>query len=189
MQMTSLVRTALAATLLVGIAAPAYAISSISAFETSVVSAKTGQQVQFKLNGEFDNSPCGLIINFSDGGKTQDIRVRDKEKFPLVVPRTFTKAGTYKVVAEGGRVGSALGCVGRAEATVTVTDPAPVAAAAPAPATAAAAPACPANYALVAASVKKTGEFTCAPKKPDTKITCAAGLRYFEQGGNVGCRK
>jgi plastocyanin len=169
-------------------ASTAQAATSIGAFDPPTLNAKVGDTVKLKLNGDFDGTQCGLTISFSDGQKQQRVRLRDKEKFPLDISTKFDKPGTYKVTAEGGVVGSALSCLGKAEATVVVAAPAPVAAAAPA-AAAAAAPACPTGYALVQASVKKTGEFTCAPKKPETKIACPTGLRYFEQGANVGCRK
>jgi hypothetical protein len=172
-------------------AATGHAASSIGALEPAAATIKTGETVQFKLNGDFDGALCGLVVNFADGGKLQEIRVRDKEKFPLSFPRTFTKAGTYKVVAEGGRVGAALGCLGTSSATITVVDPPPVTAKAAIAAPAgAAAVACPAGYSVVAASVKaSTGEFACTPNKPAKPIDCAAGLKYYEKGATVGCRK
>lgn len=175
------------------LAGSALAASSISAIEPATANITTGGSVNFVVKGDFDGTLCGLVVKFADGGKDQQIRVRDKEKFPLNIPRQFAKPGTYKIVAEGGTVGAALACVGKAEATVVVTDPPPApakAAAAPVAAPAAAGPSCPDGYALIANSVKaKTGEFTCVAKAPATKLACAPGTNYFERTGTVGCRK
>ena len=173
------------------LASGALAASSISAIEPATANITTGGSVNFVVKGDFDGTLCGLVVKFADGGKDQQIRVRDKEKFPLNIPRQFAKPGTYKIVAEGGTVGAALGCVGKAEATVVVTDPPPVPAKAAAAApVAAAGPSCPDGYALIANSVKaKTGEFTCAAKAPASKLACPAGTNYFERAGTVGCRK
>ena len=59
--------------------------------------------------------PCGgLQIDFGDGEKKDMVRVA----FPVTVPHTFQKAGTFTVTAKG-----TSGCAGQASAVVTVKPP------------------------------------------------------------------
>ena len=116
--------------------------------------------------------------------------------------KSYNKAGTFTIVAKGGRDGSTLGCTGDTKTTITIAEaPKPVAAAAPAPAPAVAgapkaapAPACPEGYNLDKKSVNtKSGAYACSvtkgAKKPEKMLECADGTEFYMNAKSTGCRK
>ncbi len=186
----------LAALVLAGVAGFAVA-GNISGVKIEPANTQVGTQVKVTVTGE-DEGICGLRVEYGNGDVDVTKMNKGKDDFPRSFMKSFNKAGTYTVVAKGGREGSTFGCNGEAKAQVVVAEaPKPAAAAAPAaaPGARAAAPSCPDGYTLNSKSVnKKTGAFTCAAKKgatkPEKAIACAAGTEYFAtpKGSSLGCR-
>ena len=186
----------LAALVLAGVAGFAVA-GNISGVKIEPANTQVGTQVKVTVTGE-DEGICGLRVEYGNGDVDVTKMNKGKDDFPRSFMKSFNKAGTYTVVAKGGREGSTFGCNGEAKAQVVVAEaPKPAAAAAPAaaPGAPAAAPSCPDGYTLNSKSVnKKTGAFTCAAKKgatkPEKAIACAAGTEYFAtpKGSSLGCR-
>ena len=170
----------------------------ISGVKIEPASTQVGAAVKVSVSGT-DEGICGLRVEYGNGDVDVTKMSKGKDDFPRSFSKTYNKAGTYTVVAKGGRDGSTFGCNGEARAQVVVAEaPKPAAAAAPAAAATAAAmaaPACPDGYLLNSKSVnKKTGAFTCAAKKgaskPEKALACAAGTAYFAtpKGSSLGCR-
>ena len=170
----------------------------ISGVKIEPASTQVGAAVKVSVSGT-DEGICGLRVEYGNGDVDVTKMSKGKDDFPRSFSKTYNKAGTYTVVAKGGRDGSTFGCNGEARAQVVVAEaPQPAAAAAPAAAATAAAmaaPACPDGYLLNSKSVnKKTGAFTCAAKKgaskPEKALACAAGTAYFAtpKGSSLGCR-
>ena len=189
----------LAALVLAGVAGFA-AAGNISGVKIEPANTQVGTQVKVTVSGE-DEGICGLRVEYGNGDVDVTKMNKGKDDFPRSFMKSYNKAGTYTVLAKGGREGSTFGCTGEAKAQVVVAE-APKPAAAPAAAAgaavtgaAAAAPTCPEGYTLNVKSVnKKTGAFTCAAKKgatkPEKAIACAAGTEYFAtpKGSSLGCR-
>jgi hypothetical protein len=148
-----------------------------------------------------DNPNCGLRFYWGDGA-IEDIKVVEATQTPLVLHHTYSKPGTYALMAEGKKVTSHLKCQGaNARASVTVLAPAPAAVATapavvstPMPAPVVGTP-CPGGWKLDAKSVnRKTGAFTCTAKPgtplPAMKLQCVGDTGYFENSkkGQLGCR-
>ena len=171
----------------------------ISGVKIEPASAQVGAAVKVIVSGT-DEGVCGLRVEYGNGDVDVTKMAKGRDDFPRSFSKTYNKAGTYTVIAKGGRDGSTFGCNGEARAQVVVAEaPKAAAAAAAAPAAAAgaaaAAPACPDGYVLNSKSVnKKTGAFTCAAKKgatkPEKALACAAGTEYFAtpKGSSLGCR-
>lgn len=175
---------------------------TIRAVKVEPASAQVGAQVKVIVEGD-DEGICGLRVEYGNGDFDLTKMSQGRDNFPRSFMKVYNKAGTYTIVAKGGRDGSALGCPGEARATVTVAEApkpaaAPAAAAPGAAATAAkpAAPSCPEGYAVNAKSVNsKTGAFSCTAqkgaKKPEKALDCPTGTAYFvtPKGSSLGCRK
>ena len=182
-----------AALLLAGAPLMAHA-GSISGVKAEPANAQAGAPVKVTVTGE-DEGICGLRVEYGNGDVDVTKMSKGKDDFPRSFTKTYNKAGTYTIVAKGGKDGSAFGCNGEAKTQVVIAE-APKPAAAAAPAAAPAAPACPEGYKLNAKSVNaKTGAFTCAAekgaKKPEKALQCASGAEYFSnaKGTSLGCRK
>ncbi len=173
---------------------------NISGVKVEPANGQVGTQVKVTVTGE-DEGICGLRVEYGNGDVDVTKMSKDKDNFPRSFNKAYNKAGTYTIIAKGGRDGSALGCTGEVKTQVVIAEaPKPVAApaaaaAAAAPATATA-PACPEGYVLNTKSVnKKAGTFTCAAKKgakkPEKDLACAAaGTEYFAnaKATSLGCR-
>jgi hypothetical protein len=153
--------------------------------------AKVGEPVTVTAN--FDNAEnpnCNVRVNFGDG-VSKDFKINQAKDVPLVASHTYTKAGAFKVRAEGKTALPVLKCNGVTKsAMVKVAAPAPVVAA-----PLATGPTCPDGWKLNAAGVsKKSGAYTCTAKAgtalPATKPECPAPLGYFENKskGQLGCK-
>ena len=198
MNISKLLVLSAAAAALSGMAGTSMA-GTISGVKAEPASAIVGAQVKVTVTGD-DAGLCGLRVEYGNGDFDLTKMNAGRDNFPRSFNKTYNKAGTYTIIAKGGRDGSALGCPGEAKTTVTIAEaPKPAAAAAPAagakPATAAA-PACPEGYNLNAKTVdKKSGAFTCAAtkdaKKPEKAMECPAGTDYFAtpKGSSLGCKK
>jgi hypothetical protein len=178
-----------AVTLCVALAAPATA-QTIANVTVEPATAKVGEPV--KVTANFDNAEnpnCNVRVNFGDG-VSKNFKINQTKDVPLVATHTYTKAGEFKVRAEGKTALPMLKCNGVTKsALVKVAAPTPVAAARPA------GPSCPQGWKLNAASVnKKSGAYTCTTKAgttlPATKLECPGALGYFENKakGQLGCR-
>ena len=166
-----------------------------------VAQAQVGQVVTATLGLDSPNAPnCGLRVRWGDGAVTER-RINSAADLLVKPTHTYAKAGDYTVVADPGRVGGSLGCIGKkASAMVKVVappppPPPPKPAAAASAAMVATGPSCPDGWKLNAKSVnKKTGAYTCTAKAgtatPDKKTVCPGDLTAFENSkkGMMGCK-
>ena len=182
MKRSSLVFVVLLAVL--GLPAAAQTITNVT---VEPASAKVGEPVKITVNfDKADNVGCNVRLFFGDGGK-QDNKINQSKDVPKVVTHTYTKAGEYRVKAEGKTALPLPKCSGDTQsAMVTVAAAAPMVAAGPS---------CPEGWKLSAKSVsKKSGAYTCTAKAgtalPTAKTECPAPLGYFENKskGQLGCR-
>lgn len=168
---------------------------NISGVKVEPANSQVGAQVKVTVTGE-DEGICGLRVEYGNGDVDVTKMSKDKDNFPRSFNKSYNKAGTYTIIAKGGRDGSAFGCTGEAKTQVVIAEAPKAAAPAAAPAVAAAAPACPEGYALNEKSVnKKTGAFSCAAKKdakkPEKALECPAGTEYYASNAKattLGCR-
>lgn len=162
--------------------------SGIGAIKVDPNPVRAGHEVKITISAEGEAPAyCGMVVHFDDGSESRQVKIDGKEgKFPVTIAKTYAKAGTYSIKAEGKKITTHFPCVGVATAKLTVeADPA---AAKPAAAT------CPEGYKM-AGKAGKAGDYTCkggkgaaAPAKP---LACGDGLEYFanEKSKQVGCRK
>ena len=169
---------------------------SITGVKVDPANATVGAQVKVTVEGS-DEGICGLRVEYGNGDVDVTKMSQGKDNFPRSFMKSYNKAGSYTIIAKGGRDGTAMGCPGEFKTQVVVAEaPKPVPAAGAAPvAAASAAPACPEGYTLNAKSVnKKTGAYSCAQKKgtakPEKAMACPAGTEYFAtpKGSSLGCR-
>ena len=172
---------------------------NISGVKVEPANAVVGAQVKVTVTGE-DEGMCGLRVEYGNGDFDLTKMQAGRDNFPRSFMKSYSKAGTYTVIAKGGRDGSALGCTGETKTTVTIAEaPKPVAAAAPAPAAAGAPkaapdPVCPDGYNLDKKSVnKKSGTYACrmteGAKKPEKMLECPDGTEFYMNAKATGCRK
>ena len=188
---------------LVGVSAVAFA-GTISGVKVEPASTIVGQQVKVTVDGT-DEGICGLRVEYGNGDVDVTKMSDGKDKFPRNFMKAYNKAGTYTIIAKGGKDGSALGCPGETKTTITVAEaPKPMVAPvaepsmkAPKP-VAAPAPVCPDGYKLNAKSVNmKSGAYSCASmagaKMPDKALDCPAKTEFFSNSGpkgtTLGCMK
>lgn len=153
---------------------------------------RAGESAKITVNFESEGAiNCGLRLHFGDGAAI-DYKINQQRDLSLAVPRAYTKAGEYRIMAEPKTVGLLLKCNGKNQAALLKVSSG-TAAAAPKAAAAAAAQ-CPEGWTLDSKSAKrKDGSFTCRAT-PGTKITtrlsCPGDLTYFEntRKGLMGCR-
>jgi hypothetical protein len=149
---------------------------------------KAGQEVKITISAEGEApSFCGMVVHFDDGSESRQIKIDGKDgKFPATISKTYAKAGSYSIKAEGKKITTHFPCVGSATAKLVV-EGAP-AAAKPA------APACPEGYKM-SGKAGKAGDFSCKGGKgavaPAQPLTCGDGLEYFsnDKSKQLGCRK
>ena len=186
------------AILALALVAGAVSAQTLKDIKLDMAQAQVGQAVTATLGLEPANAPnCGLRVRWGDGTVTER-RINSAADMLVKPTHTYAKAGDYTVVADPGRVGGSLACVGKkASAMVKVVAPPPP----PKPAAAASAamvtsgPSCPDGWKLDAKSVnKKTGAYTCTAKAgtatPDKKTVCPGDLTAFENSkkGMMGCK-
>ena len=189
-------------TLTAALALPAAGFAqTLTSVTVEPAAIQAGESVKVTVN--FDSEGpinCGLRLHFGDGAPI-DYKINQQKDLALAVPRTYAKAGEYRIMAEPKTVGTILKCSGRnqaaflkvAAAAPPVAAPSTQAPAAPGSA-AASAYECPDGWTLDRKSVrKKTGAFTCQAA-PGTRITarlsCPGDMTYFEnrRKGLMGCR-
>ena len=91
---------------------------TLKSIKVDVAQAQVGQTVTATVGLEAANAPnCGLRVRWGDGAVTER-RINDAKEMPFVTTHTYTKAGDYTVVADPGKVGGSLGCVGKNVTTV-----------------------------------------------------------------------
>ena len=188
------------AILVLALAAGGVSAQTLKEIKLDMAQAQVGQAVTATVGLDSPGAPnCGLRVRWGDGAVTER-RINSAAEVPFKTTHSYAKAGDYTVVADPGRVGGSLGCVGKkASAMVKVVAPPPppppkpaVAASAP---MAAAGPSCPDGWKLDAKSVnKKTGAYSCSAKAgtalPDKRPACPGELSYVENSkkGTLGCR-
>ncbi len=171
---------------------------TLSGIKVEPASAKAGEAV--KITGTFDTGDlnnCAVRIHYGDG-QTEKIKIRKQEQMPIVLSRSYAKAGQYNIEIEPTTADRTLKCAGkRQSAMLTVAAAAPVASAPMTAPASAAKPAavCPAGWTLTKLGVnKKTQAFSCLAKAgtkvPEPKLSCPGDLTYFENSkkGQLGCR-
>ena len=185
-------RSLFAACIFAVFALPATA-QTIANVTVEPATAKVGEPVKITTNfDKAENPNCNVRVNFGDG-VSKDFKINQAKDVPLVTTHAYTKAGDFKVRAEGKTALPMLKCNGvTMSALVKVAAPPPAAAAMPAKG---AGPSCPDGWKLSAVSVnKKSGAYTCTAKAgtalPTAKLDCPAPLGYFENKakGQLGCR-
>jgi hypothetical protein len=146
--------------------------------------ARAGQEVKITVSAEGEVPGfCGMVVHFDDGSESHHVKVDNTNKFPVTIAKTYAKAGSYIIKAEGTKITTHLPCVGAATARLTVEG-----------APAAAAPASPAGDKM-AGKPGKAGDFTCkggkGAAKPAAPLACADKLEYFssDKPMQLGCRK
>ena len=182
---------------LLGFAAPALA-GAISGVKAEPASATVGQQVKVTVDGT-DEGICGLRVEYGNGDVDVTKMSEGKDKFPRSFMKSYNKAGTYTIVAKGGKDGSTFGCPGETKTTVTIAEApkpvvlaAPVAAGAPAKPVAEPAPACPDGYKLNSRNSldRRSGAYSCSgaagAKMPEKAIECPAKTEFFSNTGSKG---
>jgi hypothetical protein len=189
-------------TLLIALTLLAGTVSAqtLKGIKLDMAQAQVGQTVTATVTLESNTPPnCGLRVRWGDGAVTER-KINDAKEMPFVTTHTYAKAGDFTVVADPGKVGGSLGCVGKNASAVVkvVAPPPPPAPAAPASAMKTAAPAgpvCPEGWKLDPKSVvKKTGAYGCTAKAgtaaPDKKPMCPGELTYYENSkkGILGCK-
>lgn len=165
--------------------------SGIGAVKVEPNPAKAGQEVKITVSADGEAPQfCGMVVHFDDGSESRQIKIDGKEgKFPVTIAKTYAKAGSYSIKAEGRKITTHFPCVGNATAKLVVEG-----APAPAPAAAAPAPVCPEGYKMTG-KVGKAGDFTCkggkGAKAPAQPMACGEGLESFsnDKAKQVGCRK
>jgi len=168
--------------------------------------ARAGQEVKITIGADGEAPTyCGMVVHFDDGSESRNVKIDGKEgKFPLTITKTYAKAGSYSIKAEGRKITTHFPCTGSATGKLVVeAPPAPPPATKPAAASAAAAtaakpanaaPACPEGYKM-RGKPGKAGDFTCqggkGAKAPAQGLSCGEGLSYFsnDKAGQLGCRK
>lgn len=164
--------------------------SGIGAIKFEPSAVRAGQEVKITISADGEAPAfCGMVVHFDDGSESRNVKIDGKDvKFPVTITKTYAKAGSYSVKAEGKKITTHFPCVGTATARLVV-EPAPAAAAPVAKAAA-----CPEGYRMVG-KVGKAGDFYCKGGKnataPAQPPTCADGLEYFHnaKARQVGCRK
>jgi hypothetical protein len=168
----------------IGLAATSgLALAQISSVTANPTPAKTGQPVNITVDADGAGaSNCGLIVHFDDGSESRQVKIDgQQQKFPVTIPKTYAKPGTYSIRAEGKKITTHLGCTGRVDLKLVVEG----AAAATGP--------CPEKW-KQAGKTGKAGDFSCSPGKgavvPKDPMTCPAGTEYYVDGKakKIGCR-
>ena len=161
-----------------------------------VAQAQVGQAVTATVGLDSATAPnCGLRVRWGDGAVTER-RINSAAEMPFKATHTYAKPGDYTVMADPGKVGGSLGCVGKkASAMVKVVAPPPPPPKPVAAAMAASGPSCPDGWKLDAKSVnKKTGAYSCTAKAgtavPKQRPVCPGDLTYTENSkkGMLGCK-
>ena len=170
---------------------------TLKGIKLDVAQTQVGQTVTATVDLEASTPPnCGLRVRWGDGAVTER-KINSAKEVPFVTTHTYAKAGEFKVVADPGRVGGSLGCVGKNVTAMVkvVAPPAPAPAAPASAAKAAAGPSCPDGWKLDPKSVvRKTGAYGCTAKAgsptPDKKPACPGDLTYYENSkkGMLGCK-
>ena len=178
---------------------------TLSGLKIEPAMPKVGEVVKITLDFTDAATPnCGMRILTGDG-RDEPAKINQAKDVPYVISHTYAKAGSFTVIAEPKRSGSALKCAGKnINKVVTVAAiAAPIAVAAPAasapkaatPAVAQPTTPCPEGWALNKAGVnKKTKAFMCTAKAgtkiPEPKVACPGDLTYFDNSkkGQLGCR-
>jgi hypothetical protein len=184
---------------------------TLSGLKIEPAAPKVGEAVKITLDFTNADSPnCGMKIMTGDG-RAEEAKINQAKDVPYVLTHTYTKAGSFTVIAEPKRAGSALKCAGKNinKVVAVAALPAPVAVAVPAAPAATPAPAasaakampakpvspCPEGWALAKPGVNaKTKAFACSAKPgtkiPEPKIACPGDLTYSENSkkGQIACR-
>ena len=188
------------AILALALAASGASAQTLKDIKLDAAQIQVGQTVTATVGLDSPNAPnCGLRVRWGDGAVTER-RINSAAEVPFKTTHTYTKAGDYTVVADPGKVGGSLGCIGKnASAMVKVVAPPPPPPPKPAAAASAAmvasGPTCPDGWKLDAKSVnKKTGAYTCTAKAgtavPEKRPVCPGDLTYTENSkkGMLGCK-
>ena len=164
--------------------APSTTAAAITGLDTNRQMIAAEDSTDIVVNGSAGLS-CGLRIEFGDGTAATVARVGDTSSFPLKITHVFPKLGDYTVRVRGAADGTLPACYGQADAAVHVS-----------PAGSkieyiTLSTSCPEGWKMVGA-VNADASFSCTPipdmNAPTNLIHCIDGMKYFAQGGRIGCR-
>jgi hypothetical protein len=168
---------------------------TLSGLKIEPAAPKVGEAVKITLDFTNADAPnCGMKIMTGDG-RAEEAKINQAKDVPYVLTHTYTKPGSFTVIAEPKRSGAALKCAGKNINKVVTVAALPVAAAAPAAPAAVTPPLCPEGWTLAKPGQNaKTKAFSCTAKPgtkiPEPKITCPGDLTYSENSkkGQIACR-
>jgi hypothetical protein len=172
---------------------------TLSGVKIEPAAPKVGEQVKITIDFTNADTPnCGMKIAMGDG-RVEEGKINQAKDVPYVLTHSYTKPGSFTVVAEPKRVGSVLKCSGKNINKIVnvaaVAAPAAAAASAAKPAASAKPALCPEGWTLAKPGQNaKTKAFTCTAKAgtkiPEPKLACPGDLTYFDntKKGQLGCR-
>ena len=177
-----------------GLSAAVFA-GTIGGVKVEPASSTVGQQVKVTVDGT-NEGVCGLRVEYGNGDADVTKMSEGKDNFPRSFMKSYNKAGTYTIIAKGGKDGSTFGCPGETKTTITVAEaPKPVLPAAPVAVPAAkpvaVALTCPDGYKLNAKSVEKnSGAYSCSAPKGvkmlEKPLECPEKTEFFSNTGSKG---
>lgn len=102
-------------------ASAAPTIESLAVFPPSPIDVGATVSLTIHASQPFD-SPCGLKINFGDGRrpKPQAVGGPGKASFPLTLETTYAKPGSYRIRADGVKIGKTPACAGATSFAVVI---------------------------------------------------------------------
>jgi hypothetical protein len=102
-------------------ASAAQTIESMAVFPPSPIAVGATVSLTVHASKPFDLT-CGLKINFGDGRppKIQAVGVQGKAPFPLTLETTYAKAGSFRIRADGVKVGKTPACAGATSFAVVI---------------------------------------------------------------------
>ena len=163
--------------------APPTPIARITGIDTNRQMIAAEESTDIVISGSAGTT-CALAIDYGDGTRGSNT-ITDATTFPLKLAHTYPKTADHVVRVTGAVTGATPACEGTAEVSVHVSPAGSKIEYITLSTT------CPEGWKL-AGSVNADKSFSCTPI-PDSSaqtnlIHCTDGMRYFAQGGRVGCR-
>ena len=158
-------------------------IGRITGIDTNRQMIAAEEPTDIVINGS-TGTTCALAIDFGDRTRGSNT-ITDATTFPLKLAHTYPKTADHVVRVTGEVIGATPACEGMAEVSVHVSPAGSKIEYITLSTT------CPEGWKL-AGSINADKSFSCTPI-PDASaqtnlIHCTDGMRYYAQGGRVGCR-
>ena len=163
--------------------APPTQIGRITGIDTNRQMIAAEEPTDIVINGS-TGTTCALAIDYGDGTRGSNT-ITDATTFPLKLAHTYPKSADHVVRVTGEVIGATPACEGTADVSVHVSPAGSKIEYITLSTT------CPEGWKL-AGSINADKSFSCTPI-PDASaqtnlIHCTDGMRYYAQGGRVGCR-